>query len=136
MAFGRLLRDRFYRATNADHDKRVVEKHPPLSHSNWPHNARLSSVRLVGQWEASKNQDTASNDAVIADEFDSFWSAGARHVGKPTAERMATQAIAGYRLSEFRAVPLGAGAALMTYFSHITLPDGNVEHPMAVGSSG
>ena len=93
-------------------------------------------MRLVGQWEASKNQDTASNDAVIADEFDSFLPDGTRHVGKPTAEQMATQPIAGYKLSEFRAVPLGADAALMTYFSHITLPDENDEHPMAVGSSG
>jgi hypothetical protein len=30
-------------------------------------------ARLVAQWEAWKNQDAASNDAVIADEFDSFW---------------------------------------------------------------
>jgi hypothetical protein len=40
----------------------------------------------VSQREAWKNQDTASNDAVIADEFDSFWSDGTRHVGKPAAK--------------------------------------------------
>jgi hypothetical protein len=41
--------------------------------------------------------------------------------------------IAGYKLSEFRAVPVGADAALVTYFAHISLPNGNAEYPMAVG---
>ena len=90
-------------------------------------------ARLVSQWEAWKNQDTTSNDAVIADEFDSFWPDGTRHVGKPTAEQMAAQPIAGYKLSEFRAVPLGADAALVTYFAHVSLPNDDPEYPMAVG---
>ena len=90
-------------------------------------------ARLVAQWEAWKNQDTASNDAVIADEFDSFTPDGTRRVGKPTAEQMAAQPIAGYKLSEFRAVPLGVDAALVTYFAHISLPNDNAEYPMAVG---
>jgi len=90
-------------------------------------------ARLVSQWEAWKNQDTTSNDAVIADEFDSFWPDGTRHVGKPTAEQMAAQPIAGYKLSEFRAVPLGVDAALVTYFAHISLPNDNAEYPMAAG---
>jgi hypothetical protein len=93
------------------------------------------SARLVAQWEAWKNQDTACNNAVIADEFDSFWPDGTRHVGKPTAQQMAAQPIAGYRLSQFRVVPLGAVAALVTYFAHISLPNDNAEHPMAVGES-
>ena len=90
-------------------------------------------ARLVAQWEAWKNQDTASNDAVIADEFDSFTPDGTRRVGKPTAEQMAAQPIAGYKLSEFRAVPLGVDAALVTYFAHISLPNDNAEYPMAAG---
>jgi hypothetical protein len=90
-------------------------------------------TRLVAQWEAWKSQDTASNDAVIADEFDSFSPGGTRRVGKPTAEQMAAVPIAGYQLSEFRAVPLGADAALVTYFAHATLPNDNAEHPMAMG---
>ena len=91
------------------------------------------SARLVAQWEAWKNQDAASNNAIIADEFDSFWPDGSRHVGKPTAEQMSAQPIAGYKLSQLRVVPLGADAALVTYLAHVTVPGDNVEHPMAVG---
>ena len=90
-------------------------------------------ARLVTQWEAWKNRDTASNDAVIAEEFDSFCPDGSRRVGKPTAEQMAREPIAGYKLSEFRAVPLGADAALVTYFAHVSLPNDDTEYPMAVG---
>ena len=90
-------------------------------------------ARLVTQWEAWKNQDLASNDAVIADEFDSFCPDGTRRVGKPTAGQMAAEPIAGYKLSEFRAVPLGADAALVTYFAHVSLPNDDTEYPMAVG---
>jgi len=90
-------------------------------------------ARLVTQWEAWKNQDTASNDAVIADEFDSFCPDGTRRVGKPTAEQMAAEPIAGYKLSEFRVVPLGADAVLVTYFAHVSLPNDETEYLMAVG---
>jgi hypothetical protein len=90
-------------------------------------------ARLVTQWEAGRNQDTASNDAVIAEEFDSFCPDGSRRVGKPTAEQMAREPIAGYKLAELRAVPLGADAALVTYFAHVSLPNDDTEYPMAVG---
>jgi len=90
-------------------------------------------ARLVGQWEAWKNQDTASNDPVIADEFDAFCPDGSRRVGKPTAEQMAREPIAGYKLSEFRALTLGADAALVTYFAHVSLPNDDTVYPMAVG---
>jgi uncharacterized protein DUF4440 len=90
------------------------------------------SARLVAQWEGWKNQDTAPNDAIIADDFHSFWPDGSRHVGKPTAQQMAEQSITGYKLSELRLVPVGADAALVTYFAEIKTPD-NVDHHMAVG---
>jgi hypothetical protein len=90
-------------------------------------------ARLVTQWEAWKNQDAASNDAVIADEFDSFWPDGSRHTGRPTAEQMAAQPIASYKLSQFRAVPVGADAALVTYFAEVTIPGDDAVYPMAVG---
>ena len=57
------------------------------------------SARLVSQWEAWKNQDAASNDAVIADDFNSFWPDGSRHTGKPTAQQMSEQPNTGYKLS-------------------------------------
>lgn len=59
-----------------------------------PEMTEAISARLVAQWEVWKNQDAASNNAIIADEFDSFWPDGSRHVGKPTAEQMSAQAIA------------------------------------------
>jgi ketosteroid isomerase-like protein len=90
------------------------------------------SARLVAQWEAWKNQDAASNDAIIADDFSSFWPDGTRHIGKPTAQQMSEQPITGYKLSQFRVVPVGADTALVTYFADIKTPD-NVEHQMAVG---
>ena len=38
------------------------------------------SARLVAQWEAWKNQDTASNNAIIADDFNSLWPDGSRAI--------------------------------------------------------
>src|SRR6266436_3219815 len=72
--------------------------------------------RLHAQWEGWKNRDVASNNAIIADDFTSFWPDGSRHVGKPTAQQMAEQPISGYTLSEFRVVAVGVDTALVTYF--------------------
>lgn len=91
------------------------------------------SARLVAQWEAWKNQDAASNNAIIADDFNSFWPDGSRHIGKPTAQQMSEQPITGYKLSQLRVVPVGADAALVTYFADVKIPGDNVEHQMAVG---
>jgi ketosteroid isomerase-like protein len=91
------------------------------------------SARLVAQWEAWKNQDAASNNAIIADDFNSFWPDGSRHIGKPTAQQMSEQPITGYKLSQLRVVPVGADAALVTYFADVKTPGDNVEHQMAVG---
>jgi hypothetical protein len=90
-------------------------------------------ARLVTQWEAWKSQDAASNNAVIADDFQSFWPDGSRHVGKPTAQQMSEQPITGYKLSEFRVVPVGTDMALVTYFAGVKIPGDNVEHRMAIG---
>jgi hypothetical protein len=90
-------------------------------------------ARLIAQWEGWKNKDPAPNDAIIADDFNSFWPDGSRHTGKPTVQQMAEQPIAGYKLSEFRAVPVGENGALVTYFADIKTPGDNVEHHMAVG---
>ena len=91
------------------------------------------SARLVAQWEAWKNQDAASNNVIIADDFNSFWPDGSRHVGKPTAQQMSEQPISGYKLSQFRAVPVGADTALVTYFADVKTPGNDVEFHMAVG---
>ena len=90
------------------------------------------SARLAAQWEGWKNRDTAPNDAIILENFHSFGPDGSRRVGRPTAQQMAEEPIAGYKLSEFRAVPVGTDAALVTYFADIKTPD-NVDHHMAVG---
>src|SRR5713226_1229695 len=90
------------------------------------------SARLVAQWEAWKNQDAASNNAIIADDFNSFWPDGSRHIGKPTAQQMSEQPITGYKLSQLRVLPVGADAALVTYFADVTTPGDNV-FQMAVG---
>ena len=37
------------------------------------------SARLAAHCEAWKNQDPASNNVVIADDFTSFWPDGCRH---------------------------------------------------------
>jgi hypothetical protein len=91
-------------------------------------------ARLAAQWEGWKHQDPAPNDSIIADDFQSFWPDGSRHVGRPTRQQMADQPISGYKLSEFRAVPVGADGALVTYFADIKTLD-NVEHHMAVGEA-
>ena len=70
---------------------------------------------------------------IIADDFNSFWPDGSRHIGKPTAQQMSEQPITGYNLSQLRVVPVGADAALVTYFSDVKTPGDNVEHHMAVG---
>src|SRR3981189_1063875 len=93
------------------------------------------SARLVAQWEAWKNQDAASNNAIIADDFTSFWPDGSRHIGKPTAQQMAEQPISGYKLLQFRVVPVGANAALVTYLADIKIPGNDAEFHMAVGEA-
>jgi hypothetical protein len=93
------------------------------------------SARLVAQWEGWKSQDPAPNNAIIADDFNSFWPDGSRHIGRPTAQQMSEQPITGYKLSQFRVVPVGADGALVTYFADIKTPGDNVEHHMAVGEA-
>ena len=90
------------------------------------------STRLVAQWEAWKNQDAASNNVIIADDFNSFWPDGTRHTGKPTAKQMSEQPITGYTLSQFRVVPVGEETALVTYFADVKTPGDNA-FQMAVG---
>jgi Domain of unknown function (DUF4440) len=90
-------------------------------------------ARLLIQWEAWKNRDAASNDAVIADDFHSISPDGLRRTGKSTAQQMAEQPITGYKLSEFRVVPVAADAALVTYFADIKTPGYQGVHHMAVG---
>ncbi len=91
------------------------------------------SARLHAQWEGWKNRDAAANNAIIADDFTSFWPDGSRHVGKPTAQQMAEQPISGYKLSEFRVVPVGVDTALVTYFAEIRVPGNDAAFHMAVG---
>ncbi|MFZ0736375.1 MAG: nuclear transport factor 2 family protein [Candidatus Acidiferrales bacterium] len=98
-----------------------------------PQMTEAISARLVTQWEAWKNQDAASNDAVIADDFNSFSPDGSRHIGKPTAQQMSEQPISGYKLSQFRVVPVGADTALVTYFAEVKTPGVIAEFQMAVG---
>jgi ketosteroid isomerase-like protein len=100
-----------------------------------PEMTEAISARLTAQWEAWKHQDAASNNAIIADDFHSFWPDGSRHVGKPTAQQMSEQPISGYKLSQFRVVPVRADAALVTYFADIKIPGNNDEFHMAVGES-
>jgi hypothetical protein len=90
-------------------------------------------ARLVAQWEGWKNQDPAPNDAIIADDFNSIMFDGSRHKGRPPAKQMAEQPISGYKLSEFRVVPVGTDGALVTYFADIKSPGNDVEFHMAVG---
>ncbi|MGD0693790.1 MAG: nuclear transport factor 2 family protein [Terriglobia bacterium] len=98
-----------------------------------PEMTEAISARLVTQWEAWKNQDAASNNAIIADDFNSFWPDGSRHLGKPTAQQMSEQPITGYKLSELRVVPVGADGALVTYFADVKTPGDIVKFHMAVG---
>jgi hypothetical protein len=100
-----------------------------------PEMTEAISARLVAQWEGWKNQDPAPNDAIIADDFHSFWPDGSRHVGRPTAQQMSEQPITQYNLSELRVVPVGADAALVTYFADIKTPGNNAKFHMAVGES-
>ena len=100
-----------------------------------PEMTEAISARLVAQWEGWKNQDPAPNNAIVADDFNSFWPDGSRHVGRPTAQQMAEQPISGYKLSQLRVVPVGADAALATYFADVKTPGDNVEHHMVVGEA-
>ena len=90
-------------------------------------------ARLMAQWEGWKNQDPTPNLTIVADDFNSFCPDGLRYVGRPTIQQMSEQPISGYKLSEFRVVPVGANAALVTYFAEIEAPGHDVLHHMAVG---
>lgn len=93
---------------------------------------RAIHARLLVQWEAWKNRDAQANDAVIADGFQAFCPDGSRRAGRPTSQQMTDEPIAGYRLSEFRVVPVASDAALVTYLAEIETRD-SVRHHMAVG---
>ena len=100
-----------------------------------PEMTEAISARLLAQWEGWKNHDPAPNDAIIAEDFHSFWPDGSRHVGRPTVQQMSEQSITGYKLSELRVAPVGADAALVTYFADIKTPGNDAEFHMAVGES-
>jgi hypothetical protein len=106
-----------------------MESVTPAILSEW---SRAIQSRLLSQWEAWKNQNPAGNDAVLANGFHAFCPDGTRRESRSSAAQMAEQPIAGYRLSEFRVVPVASDAALVTYFADIETPDA-VHHPMAVG---
>ena len=91
-------------------------------------------ARLTAQWEGWKNQDPAPNEAIVVDDFHSVSADGLPRTGRPTTRQMAEQPIAGYKLSEFRVVPVGTDEALITYFADIKTPD-NAEHHMFVGEA-
>lgn len=91
-------------------------------------------ARLTAQWEGRKNQDPKPNDAIVLDDFQSFSADGLHRTGRPTTGQMAEQPIAGYKLTEFRALPVGTDEALVTYFAEIKTPD-NMEHHMFVGEA-
>jgi hypothetical protein len=46
---------------------------------------------------------------------------------------MSEQSITGYKLAQLRVVPVGADAALVTYFADVKTPGEVVEFQMAVG---
>jgi ketosteroid isomerase-like protein len=98
-----------------------------------PEMTEAISARLLAQWEGWKNQDPAPNNAIIADDFNSFSPDGSRHVGRPTVQQMAEQPISGYKLSQLRVAPVGADTALVTYFADVKTPGDNAEFQMAVG---
>ncbi len=90
-------------------------------------------ARLLTQWDAWKNRDAASNNAVMADDFQAISADGLLRTGKPTAQQMAEQPITDYKLSEFRVVTVGADSALVTYFANVKTPGEIAEFRMAVG---
>jgi ketosteroid isomerase-like protein len=90
-------------------------------------------ARLLIQWEAWKHKDKPSNDAVIADDFHAFGPDGSLRAGRPTVQQMIEEPITGYKLSQFRVVPVGTDTALVTYLADVTLPGDKPEFHMAVG---
>jgi len=90
-------------------------------------------ARLLVQWEAWKHKDKPSNDAVIADDFHAFGPDGSLRAGRPTVQQMIEEPITGYKLSQFRVIPVGADAALVTYLADVTLPGDKPEFHMSVG---
>ena len=96
--------------------------------------AEAIRARLTAQWEGWKNQDPGPNEAIVVDDFQSVSADGLHRTGRPTRQQMAEQPIAGYKLSEFRVVPVGTDEALITYLADIKTPD-NAEHHMFVGEA-
>jgi len=106
-----------------------MDSAPPALLAEW---TQAIHSRLLAQWDAWKNKDVEANNAVIADGFAAFCPDGSRRTGRPTAQQMADEPMAGYSLSEFRVVPVAADAALVTYLAEIETVD-SVHHRMAVG---
>jgi len=103
-----------------------------VRHDSVPEMTEAIYARLLTLWDAWKNRDAASNNAVIADDFQAISADGLLRTGKPTAQQMAEQPITDYKLSEFRVVPVGADTALLTYFANVKTPGEIAEFRMAV----
>jgi hypothetical protein len=98
-----------------------------------PEMTKAIFARLITQWDTWKNRDAASNNPVIADDFQAISAHGLLRTGKPTAQRMAEQSITDYKLSELRVAPVGADTALATYFAKVKTPGEIAEFRVAVG---
>ncbi|MFZ3329554.1 MAG: nuclear transport factor 2 family protein [Candidatus Acidiferrales bacterium] len=113
---------------------RVIGANMRSSHNiSIPEMTDAIQARLLVQWEAWKHKDKPSNDAVIAENFHAFGPDGSLRAGRPTVQQMIDEPITGYKLSQFRVVPVGADAALVTYIADVTLPGDKPEFHMAVG---
>ncbi len=118
----------------------VAAQAPPAKGSKMAQNDPVAKMteeiqaRYLIPWEAWKNKDEAANSAVHTDDFKSIGADGVYQTTKPTVQQMIDQAIVGYKISEFRVVPEGQDAALVTYFAEITTPDKAVHHMAAAES--
>ncbi len=97
---------------------------PPGSASA-PELTEAITARLFALWDAWKNKDAATHNAILADDYTGVYPDGTLHSGKPTAQQITAAPIAAYKLSHLRVAPVGADAALVTYIAEVEIPGGS-----------
>ena len=84
-----------------------------------------------GIWDAYMAEDAVLHASFMTGDYSAVHPDGSFHTRPPTAQEIATQRIAGYRLTEMEAWPVASDVALMRYLAEVEA--GGRKHHFVVG---
>jgi len=75
--------------------------------------------KVRGIWDAYMAEDAERHASFMTEDYSAVHPDGSFHTRPPTAKEIAVARIAGYRLTELEAWPVGSDAALMRYLAEV-----------------